>query len=139
MYEQNATGWAKHLDFIILDMICLEVSMVLAYVLRHGWYGPFQNISYRNLGILLLFLDFALLFISGHVENVLQARYLSGMCVYTPPCGSPASDAQRISVCGAGRCGLFQNDNFFHVRHLLFPELPDKDWLEKAGPSEDRK
>ena len=82
MYEQNATGWAKHLDFIILDMICLEVSMVLAYVLRHGWYGPFQNISYRNLGILLLFLDFALLLFLDTLKNVLR-RGIYQECVYT--------------------------------------------------------
>ena len=82
MYEQNATGWAKHLDFIILDMICLEVSMVLAYVLRHGWYGPFRNISYRNLGILLLFLDFALLLFLDTLKNVLR-RGIYQECVYT--------------------------------------------------------
>ena len=82
MYEQNATGWAKHLDFIILDMICLELSFVLAYVLRHGWHGPFQNISYRNLGILLLFLDFALLLFLDTLKDVLR-RGIYQECVCT--------------------------------------------------------
>lgn len=27
MYERSAEGWAKHLDFILLDMICLEISL----------------------------------------------------------------------------------------------------------------
>ena len=37
MYERSAEGWAKHLDFILLDMICLEISLALGYMLRHGW------------------------------------------------------------------------------------------------------
>ena len=41
MYERSAEGWAKHLDFILLDMICLEISLALAYILRHGFYNPF--------------------------------------------------------------------------------------------------
>ena len=61
MYERSAEGWAKHLDFILLDMICLEISLALAYILRHGIYNPFTADSYRNLSIVVLFLDFALL------------------------------------------------------------------------------
>ena len=30
MYAKKAQGWIKHLDFIILDMICLQVAFVLA-------------------------------------------------------------------------------------------------------------
>ena len=33
MYRKDSTGWIKHVDFIILDLICLQVAFVLAYVL----------------------------------------------------------------------------------------------------------
>ena len=33
MYRKNANGWLKHIDFIILDMICLQISFVLAYLI----------------------------------------------------------------------------------------------------------
>ena len=33
MYRKDSTGWIKHVDFIILDLICLQVAFVLAYAL----------------------------------------------------------------------------------------------------------
>ncbi|MFR8075369.1 MAG: hypothetical protein ACLU6H_11690 [Lachnospiraceae bacterium] len=72
MYERSAEGWAKHLDFILLDMICLEISLALAYMLRHGIYNPFTADGYRNLSIVVLFLDFALLLFLDTLKNVLK-------------------------------------------------------------------
>lgn len=72
MYERNATGWAKHLDFIILDMICLELSFVISYMIRHGIYNPYVNVTYRSLGIVILFLDFALLLFMDTLKDVLK-------------------------------------------------------------------
>lgn len=34
MYRKDSTGWIKHVDFIILDLICLQVAFVLAYNMR---------------------------------------------------------------------------------------------------------
>ncbi len=72
MYERSAEGWAKHLDFILLDMICLEISLALGYILRYGFYNPFTADSYRNLSIVVLFLDFALLLFLDTLKNVLK-------------------------------------------------------------------
>ena len=72
MYEKAATGWAKHLDFIILDMICLELSFALAYMIRHGFGNPYGNVMYRNMGIFLLFLDFAMLLFMETLRDVLR-------------------------------------------------------------------
>ncbi|MQN02153.1 MAG: sugar transferase [bacterium LCO1.1] len=41
MYKKSIKGWIKHLDFIILDMIAIEVAFLLAFTLRHHmdfWY-----------------------------------------------------------------------------------------------------
>ena len=35
MYRKNKNNWVKHLDFMILDLICLQVAFFLAYTLRH--------------------------------------------------------------------------------------------------------
>ena len=72
MYEKATTGWAKHLDFIILDMICLELSFVLAYMIRHGFGNPYGNVMYRDMGIFLLFLDFAMLLFMETLRDVLR-------------------------------------------------------------------
>ena len=35
MYKKSITGWIKHLDFIIIDLIALEISFLLAFTIRH--------------------------------------------------------------------------------------------------------
>ena len=72
MYERAATGWTKHLDFIIVDMICLEISFLLAYVIRHGMKSPYSNVMYRNIGIVILFVDFALLLFMETLKDVMK-------------------------------------------------------------------
>ena len=36
MYKKKTQSWVKHVDFIILDMLCLNVAFVAAYLYRHG-------------------------------------------------------------------------------------------------------
>ena len=37
MYRRKNKGWLKHMDFIILDLLCLQVCFALAYFSRHGF------------------------------------------------------------------------------------------------------
>lgn len=75
MYERTATGWAKHLDFIILDMMSLEISFILAYIIRHGFFNPYENVIYRNMGIVILFMDFVMLLFLDTLRDVLKRGY----------------------------------------------------------------
>ena len=34
MYRKSARGWEKHLDFMILDVLCLQAAFVIAYMVR---------------------------------------------------------------------------------------------------------
>lgn len=36
MYRKNANGWLKHIDFMILDMICLQLAFMMAYFIKNG-------------------------------------------------------------------------------------------------------
>ena len=40
MYKKGSKGWLKHFDFILLDMICLQIAFLLAYVIRHDNGSP---------------------------------------------------------------------------------------------------
>ena len=75
MYERSATGWAKHLDFIILDLICLEVSFIVSYIIRHGFFNPYDNVVYRNMGIVILLMDFVMLLFLDTLKDVLKRGY----------------------------------------------------------------
>lgn len=72
MYKRAASGWAKHLDFIILDMICLELAFILGYMIRHGIHNPYCNVIYRNMGIVILLIDFVMLFFMETLKDVMK-------------------------------------------------------------------
>ena len=36
MYRKKSRGWYKHKDFIFLDLVCLFLSLILAYLVRNG-------------------------------------------------------------------------------------------------------
>ena len=48
MYKKGSKGWLKHFDFILLDMICLQIAFLLAYVIRHDSGSPYIVPLYRN-------------------------------------------------------------------------------------------
>lgn len=76
MYHKGKNSWTKHLDFMILDIFCLEVSFFLAYVIRHQSARMFTNLIYENLAIVLFFVDIALLLALNTLKNVLKRGYL---------------------------------------------------------------
>lgn len=52
MYLRESKGWFKHYDFILLDLICLQIAFFLAYVLRGMGWNPYSHVLYRNMAIL---------------------------------------------------------------------------------------
>ncbi len=34
MYKREKKSWLKHLDFTILDIVCLQIALVIAYIMR---------------------------------------------------------------------------------------------------------
>lgn len=75
MYKKADKGWLKHWDFIMLDLICLQVSFVSAYFIRHGIHAPYENQLYRNLAIVLLFIQIFVTFFGESFKNVLKRGY----------------------------------------------------------------
>ena len=71
MYRK-AQGWEKHVDFIILDMICLQIAYVMAYALA-GYGGNLYSVQiYRNIAIFLELADLVTIFMFDTLKNVLK-------------------------------------------------------------------
>ena len=41
MYRKDSNQWIKHIDFIILDLICLQIAFVLAYAVSGYGFNPY--------------------------------------------------------------------------------------------------
>lgn len=72
MYRKNANGWLKHIDFIILDMICLQIAFVVAYFIKNGNIHLYSNFLYRNMAIISEVADLMALLIFGTLKGVLK-------------------------------------------------------------------
>ena len=75
MYRKDSEGWLKHTDFIILDMICLQLAYVLAYAISGYGFNPYETIIYRNMAV---FLELADLVMISYVKSCDYGRCLSG-------------------------------------------------------------
>ena len=75
MYRERAKGWLKHIDFIALDVLCLQIAYLLAYVSRHGWRSPYRSELYQNMTFVLILLDIAIIFFGNIYSNVLRRGY----------------------------------------------------------------
>ena len=49
MYKKSPQGWLKHWDFILLDIFCLQLAFVVAYLVRQGLENPYSDQSHLYL------------------------------------------------------------------------------------------
>lgn len=76
MYRKDSEGWSKHADFIVLDMICLQLAYVLAYAISGYGFNLYAIVIYRNMAVFLELADLVVIFAYGTMKSVLKrGRY----------------------------------------------------------------
>ena len=75
MYKKNSKSWIKHLDFIILDLICIQIAFYISYILRQGDWNPYDVPLYRNMAIFVELADIIVIFLTEIYKNVLKRGY----------------------------------------------------------------
>ncbi len=71
MYQKSEEGWLKHIDFIIIDELSLQVALIIANFIRHRQLTYTMPI-YRTMGIVLAVLNIATLILFNTMHNVLK-------------------------------------------------------------------
>lgn len=73
MYRRTNEGWLKHIDFMIIDMISLEISFFLAFIIRHGFSkNPLENSAYFQMIFVMLTLDFVSIMVLHTFSGILR-------------------------------------------------------------------
>lgn len=75
MYSKKTQSWLKHIDFILLDVLCLQIAFILAYITRHGWSNPYFDKEYIMLAATYAFSDFFISIATHTMKNVLKRGY----------------------------------------------------------------
>ena len=72
---QRDSGWLKHLDFCILDLLVLQLAFVLSYVLRHGAHNPYALPQYASMAVFLTVCDLIILIFAEPFRGVMKRGY----------------------------------------------------------------
>ena len=57
MYRKADKGWMKHLDFTLIDAMCLQLAYIAAYFVRHGVHWPYGSRLYRNMALIYVLIQ----------------------------------------------------------------------------------
>lgn len=74
MYKKNPQSWMKHLDFILIDLVILQISFWLACFTRRGRI-PVRSSSYLDMAIVLMLIDIVVIVFSDTLKDVLKRGY----------------------------------------------------------------
>lgn len=76
MYRKKGRGWTKHIDFMLLDVLCMQIAFIVSYIWRFGLGNPYTDKDYRILAAAFLLIDFFVEIVSDAFKNVLKRGYL---------------------------------------------------------------
>lgn len=76
MHVSAKHSWVKHVDFIIIDFICLNVSMLLAYMIRmSGSVALYGERRYRAIILYVIIIHFCVALFSNSYSDILYRGY----------------------------------------------------------------
>lgn len=75
MYQKKGSNWLKHLDFIILDFLCMEISFILSYTIRMGTALRMSDREYRDMIVTLGLIYIVVVFFNESYSGILRRGY----------------------------------------------------------------
>lgn len=75
MYRRTYPSWLKHLDFILLDFLCLHAAFVAAYVYWVGPSVPYVAPVYQTMAVVLSLIQIAVSVYAESFKGVLRRGY----------------------------------------------------------------
>ena len=76
MNQRGKSNWFKHVDFMLIDLACAQIALILAYICRSGLHSPYSETIYRNIAIIMTILQICIVFFTGSYSGVLRRGYL---------------------------------------------------------------
>ena len=76
MHKKELRGWLKHIDFIVLDVIVLQICFVLSYWLWMGLENPYSTYIYRYQAILLSLCQLLVVFFTDSYKNIIRRNWM---------------------------------------------------------------
>ena len=82
MYKRNSQSWTKHIDFILLDALTLQLVFIAAFSIRHRHQFVYETDEYRIFGIMMTIVDVLAAAMFNTMHNVLKRGFYKEI-IYT--------------------------------------------------------
>ena len=77
MNRKKKLGWWKHIDFMLIDLLCIQIAYLAAYFFRHQTMRIYRETSlYAHVNILLIIIDICYVLLRGIYKNVLKRSFV---------------------------------------------------------------
>ena len=76
MYKKNTNSIIKHLDFIVLDIICFCLAFYIAYIVRHKQFDMFSNSLYLSYDLIIIILDIVFAVSLRNYKSIVRRGYV---------------------------------------------------------------
>lgn len=69
-------GW-KHIDFMIIDLLCIQIAYLVSYFFRHDTLRLYRETSlYAHVNILLIIIDICYVLLRSTYKNILKRSFI---------------------------------------------------------------
>lgn len=75
MYKREKRSWMKHMDFTIIDIVCLQLAFIISYFIRLGLELPYSNEPYERLAVVLVMLHICVVFFMESYNGILRRNH----------------------------------------------------------------
>lgn len=75
MYSKISNSWLKHWDFILLDMVMIQLAYIFSCVMRSGIHNPYEEPLYLNIGIIICLADICSAFFMEPYHGIMRRGY----------------------------------------------------------------
>ena len=76
MNRKHTKGWLKHGDFIIMDIILLQLCFIFTYWIFHGISSPYDKDTYQYLALLMFLGQAITILFSSHYRSIIRRKVI---------------------------------------------------------------
>ncbi|MBQ4227818.1 MAG: hypothetical protein II697_06395, partial [Clostridia bacterium] len=116
MYKRKTSGWSQHLDFMGLDILCLELAWLGSALIRTSWQAMLRDATFWVLCVGMGFIDLLIMVLMDAYHSVIRRdsyKELRGVL----------NQAVYLTV-GLVVFVLLQRNEGINIVEVLMPTLP---------------
>ena len=72
MSRKHLKGWSKHGDFILLDILCLQLCFILSFFLFHGLSNPYAIEDYQYQAVIFTVSQLLVILFGNNYEGIIR-------------------------------------------------------------------